>query len=236
MLEPAAVADLLQTCSPYGFNGKAVNERRSFVRARASSSSTRRVTIVDDPLLGGCAGLRSTPRARPRRRLDLVEAGSRRAVTHDRRTAAEAGRESTGHAIERRPRAVRRPACPAHRARRRSAPTATGPAADRDATLAARRASAGCWSPTSGTPGVLDPRTLVITGLTRNGVWLIEDGEVTAPVRNFRFTQSYPQALAPGAVLGVGRRQPGAGTRAERLVRHAGLHLAGWNITGGASG
>ena len=44
-----------------------------------------------------------------------------------------------------------------------------------------------------------------MTGLTRNGVWLIEDGEITQPVRNFRFTQSYPQALAPGAVLGLGR-------------------------------
>ena len=51
---------------------------------------------------------------------------------------------------------------------------------------------------------MLDPKTLAITGLTRNGVWLIEDGEVTQPLRNFRFTQSYGQALEPGAVLGVG--------------------------------
>src|SRR5262249_60448870 len=50
---------------------------------------------------------------------------------------------------------------------------------------------------------VLDPRTLVMTGLTRNGVWLIEGGEVTRPLKNFRFTQSYPLAPAPGAVLGV---------------------------------
>ena len=50
---------------------------------------------------------------------------------------------------------------------------------------------------------VLDPRPLVVTGLTRNGVWLIEHGEITRPVRNLRFTQSYPQALAPGGVLGV---------------------------------
>lgn len=42
---------------------------------------------------------------------------------------------------------------------------------------------------------VLDPRTLVVTGLTRNGVWLIENGLVTQPVRNLRFTQSYAEAL-----------------------------------------
>ena len=58
---------------------------------------------------------------------------------------------------------------------------------------------------------MLDPRTLAITGLTRNGVWLIEDGDVTRPLRNFRFTQSYAQALMPGNVKAVGRTStPGA--------------------------
>ena len=51
---------------------------------------------------------------------------------------------------------------------------------------------------------LLDPRTLAVTGLTRNGLWLIEDGELTTPLRNFRFTQSYAQALMPGNVLAVG--------------------------------
>jgi predicted Zn-dependent protease len=84
---------------------------------------------------------------------------------------------------------------------------------------------------------VLDPRTLVMTGLTRNGVWLIENGEITRPVRNLRFTQSYPQALAPGAVLSVGAHaEPGvAGWEAACYAAPA-LRLAGWNFTGGASG
>ena len=60
---------------------------------------------------------------------------------------------------------------------------------------------------------VLDPRTLALTGLTRNGVWLIEDGEVTRPLRNFRFTQAYAQALMPGNVLGVGRTRDRAARR-----------------------
>ena len=60
---------------------------------------------------------------------------------------------------------------------------------------------------------MLDPRTLAVTGLTRNGVWLIEDGEVTTPLRNFRFTQSYAQALMPGAVQGVGRVASGGARR-----------------------
>jgi hypothetical protein len=84
---------------------------------------------------------------------------------------------------------------------------------------------------------VLDQKSLVVTGLTRNGVWLVEDGEVTAAVGTMRFTQSYPQALGPGAVRGIG-------TESIRLpdrwsgVQYAApaLHLASWNLTGNASG
>ena len=36
----------------------------------------------------------------------------------------------------------------------------------------------------------VDPATLLLTGLTRDGVYLIEDGEVTAAVNNFRFNES----------------------------------------------
>ncbi|MGC7268559.1 metallopeptidase TldD-related protein, partial [Mycobacteroides abscessus subsp. abscessus] len=37
---------------------------------------------------------------------------------------------------------------------------------------------------------VVDPTVLLLTGLTRDGVYLIEDGEVTAAVNNFRFNES----------------------------------------------
>jgi hypothetical protein len=84
---------------------------------------------------------------------------------------------------------------------------------------------------------VLDPKTLVVTGLTRNGVWLIEDGKLTTPVRNLRFTQSYPQALAPGAVNGIGPVTTILPTpMALGWTRAPALHLASWNFTGGASG
>ena len=36
----------------------------------------------------------------------------------------------------------------------------------------------------------VDPTTLLLTGLTRDGVYLIEDGQVTAAVNNFRFNES----------------------------------------------
>ena len=36
----------------------------------------------------------------------------------------------------------------------------------------------------------VDPQTLLLTGLTRDGVYLVENGEVTAAVNNFRFNES----------------------------------------------
>jgi predicted Zn-dependent protease len=48
----------------------------------------------------------------------------------------------------------------------------------------------------------VDPRTLLLTGLTRDGVYLIERGEVVGAVNNFRFNES-PVALL-GRLLEVG--------------------------------
>ena len=36
----------------------------------------------------------------------------------------------------------------------------------------------------------VDPRTLVSTGLTRDGTFLIENGKISHPVKNFRFNES----------------------------------------------
>ena len=47
---------------------------------------------------------------------------------------------------------------------------------------------------------VVDPKRSVWTGLTRNGVWLVEDGADRRAGSTLRFTQSYLEALAPGAV------------------------------------
>jgi predicted Zn-dependent protease len=52
---------------------------------------------------------------------------------------------------------------------------------------------------------MVNPRTQLLTGLTRDGVWFIENGKVKHPVRNFRFNQSVMQMLAPGNVEMIGK-------------------------------
>ena len=49
----------------------------------------------------------------------------------------------------------------------------------------------------------VDPTTLLLTGLTRDGVYLIEDGEVTAAVNNFRFNESPLDLLRRASEAGV---------------------------------
>jgi predicted Zn-dependent protease len=52
----------------------------------------------------------------------------------------------------------------------------------------------------------VDPQTLLLTGLTRDGIYLVENGEVTAAVNNFRFNESPVGMLA--RITEAGASQP----------------------------
>jgi predicted Zn-dependent protease len=49
----------------------------------------------------------------------------------------------------------------------------------------------------------VDPTTLLLTGLTRDGVYLVEDGAVTAAVNNFRFNESPLNLLRRASQAGI---------------------------------
>jgi predicted Zn-dependent protease len=242
VLEPAAVGDLLENLSFYGFNGKALVERRSFVHFGEQQFDPS-VTLVDAGPDADSPGQPYDAEGTPKRRLMLVDGGVTLAVAHDRRTAARAGTQSTGHAL---PGGGSWGPIPTNLHLVPGKPTTgsddavtevDGPVADSSVADLLSRVEHGILVTDFWYTRVLDPMTLVITGLTRNGVWLIEHGQVTTPVRNFRFTQSYPQALSPGAVRGVGAHAtPLPGILATATACAPALHLASWNFTGGASG
>ena len=48
----------------------------------------------------------------------------------------------------------------------------------------------------------VDPATLLLTGLTRDGVYLVEDGEVVGEVNNFRFNESPVDLLSRASEAG----------------------------------
>ncbi|MFC4017230.1 TldD/PmbA family protein [Micromonospora sp. GCM10011542] len=243
VFEPAAVADLLQNLSWYGFNGKRYAERQSFAEPGAAQFD-RAVTLVDDPL--GASGLPFDADGTSRRAVTLVDAGTTRAVVHDRRTAAEAGTASTGHAIAggatwgpmaRNLRLDGAAAGPASAVGRSTGGDTAGAVADPDTAALVAGMRRGLLVSDLWYTRVLDPKSLVVTGLTRNGVWLVEDGTVVGAVRDLRFTESYPRALGPGAVLGLGARPVRQPDRMDGIWWAAPpLRLASWHFTGGASG
>ncbi|HST67676.1 MAG TPA: TldD/PmbA family protein [Mycobacteriales bacterium] len=225
VLEPSCVADLLHFLLDYGFNGKMVAEGRSFLRPGERQFDPA-LRLWDGSGDEWSTVLPYDAEGTPRRRLDLIVDGVGAAVVHDRRTAAAAGGESTGHAVEGGERFGPEPAQP------RVGAGPGGSTAELAAGLRRGLLVSDFWY-----TRILDPRTAVVTGLTRNGVWLVEDGQLVSPVSTLRFTQSYPDAVVPGAVLGVGSELAAVPVRGpEHLVVAPSLHLAGWHITGGAAG
>ena len=76
----------------------------------------------------------------------------------------------------------------------------------------------------------------MVTGLTRNGTFLIEDGEVRRGVPNLRFTQSFVEALAPGNVLGVGADARFADSEfGPGMIHCPSVRLGAFRFTGGAA-
>jgi predicted Zn-dependent protease len=237
VLEPTAVSDVLWILGGYGFNGKAFTEGTSFVQLGKPQFDAV-VTLVDDPLSGPAAGAVFDAEGTPRDRLTLVRDGETRAVVHDRRSAREAGVASTGHADAGSAVHGAEPINLRLEPSAGPAPTEVqGPAADSSVLALVAGVRRGLLVTDHWYTRCLDPRRLVMTGLTRNGVWLIENGEITRPVKNLRFTQSYPEAMAPGRVLGIGSHAPAFASKyGVQSAMAPALRLAGWNFTGGASG
>lgn len=224
VLRAEAVADLLTNFSYYGFNAKAYQEGRCFARPGEAQFDPA-ISIADDPVSPGHIGRPFDLEGSPRTSLTLVDEGVTVGLVHDRRTAALAGVASTGHA-----------AAGMHSWGPMPINLGFAPGADQLNTMISR-VRRGLLVADFWYTRALDPRQVTLTGLTRNGVWLIENGEITRPVRNFRFTQSYPRALGPGQVLGISENATAQPSRMPfGSWRSPALHLAEWNFTGTASG
>lgn len=223
ILEPQCLANMLHFLFVYGFNGLAVEEDRSFVRLGEPQFDPA-ITLRDDVTEMGTVGVAFDAEGTPKLPVAVVRAGVTSGILHTLRTARKAGTKSTGHATAD---AWESGAVPAN--------MVIDPG-DRSVEELIKGVGRGLLVTDFWYTRILDPRTQVVTGLTRNGVWLIEDGRIVHPVSNLRFTQSFTEALAPGAVRGVGSERPltYGGVDGSALV--PALHLASWNFTGGARG
>jgi predicted Zn-dependent protease len=220
VLEPAAVATLVGFLGWLGFGGREYIEGRSCLSGRAGERVVDpRISIYDDGASPETIGLPFDFEGTPKRRVDLIESGVFRGPVYDRRTAKQAGTASTGHALP--------------------PPNPEGPfplnlfLAPGDASLEEMiaRTERGLLVTRFHYTNVVHPTRSVITGMTRDGTFLIERGEVVRPVRNLRFTQSILEALE--GTLAVGRETELASEEfflsASRVPA---LHLQGFAFTG----
>ena len=66
--------------------------------------------------------------------------------------------------------------------------------------------------------------------MTRDGVWMIEDGELSYPVKDLRFTQSYIEALAN--VISVGSTRKLRISEMGSSICVPSLKISGFHFTG----
>jgi predicted Zn-dependent protease len=226
VLAPEAMATIAEFLSAYGFNGKAYNEGQSFVNL-GESRFDESIQLFDDIFESRAMGMPFDAEGTPRARLDLIVDGSTPSLVHDRRSGLVAESQTTGHAALAGESWSGEPAT-------RNLFIGDGELSE-DSLIA--QVERGIYVATFNYCRVLDPKTVVVTGLTRNGTFMIENGVITGAVTNLRFTQSFIDALGQGNVGGVGRNGRFANAESEPGVVHApSAHLRSWNFTGGAAG
>ncbi len=186
VLEPTAVAAIVQFLGDLGFGAKVVAEERSFATGRFGEAVLDpKVSIVDDAHDPGQVALPFDFEGTPTERVDLVRDGVLNGVVHDRRSAHEAGTRSTGHALP-----PPNPLGPVPA----SAAVEPGSGGSIDDLVAGLER--GLLVTRLHYVNVVHPRETILTGMTRDGTFLVEDGQIVRPVHNLRFTQSAHEALA----------------------------------------
>lgn len=215
ILEPQAVADLLGGIA-FGFDARNAEEGRSVYSAPGGKTRLsekifdERISIYSDPWNAELPGSPSAQAGIPAQRIYLVKNGVLENLIYSRFWAKQATKEPTPGPVNTIMEANTTLSTPEEMIR-----------STKRGILISR-----FWYIRS-----TDPRTASLTGLTRDGVWFIENGKIQYPVKNFRFNQSITQMLAPGNVemIGVSERVGGSeGGNASLLPT---LKLKAFNFT-----
>ena len=194
VLEPAAVAEWMQMLSYMAFSGKTFEEGRSPLAGRLDQQVTgERVTIFDNALDRRTLRQPFDFEGMPKQRLTLIDRGVAKAVGTSHNRARRLGkRRSTGSAL---PGTSGIDCLPVHLTMKGGADTAAGLVAGLERGLLITRFHY---------TNILDPLKTVLTGMTRDGTFLVEKGKIVGPVRNLRYTENVLEAL--GRIDGLTRR------------------------------
>jgi predicted Zn-dependent protease len=232
VLEPYAIAELLQYFAWDSLNGLGLIEERSYLTGRIGERVfDEKVKLRDDAL-----DSRGLPKSFDfegvaKERVALVEDGVARGVVWDRRTARRAGGDvrSTGHAP---PLALQ-----AYGPLPLALSLAGGDAGSVDDLVAA--VDDGIYVTRLHYLGIVHPREGVLTGMTRDGTFRIRHGKLAEPLVNLRFTVALPDVLADVPALtrdvALVNQSDFYGERYPFGVLAPAIATARFNITGNGS-
>jgi PmbA protein len=183
ILEPAAVLDLVGFLF-YDFAATAVADQRSCLLKRMNKPLFgKNISITDDAYHPEQLGAPFDGEGIPRQRVNLVEDGVPRNLVYSRASAKKSGKKPTGHGF--------------------ALPNEYGEApmnlvfSGGDSTVEKMIASTdrGLLVTRVWYIREVDPYEKIMTGMTRDGLYLVEKGKITSAVRNFRFNQSLIELL-----------------------------------------
>jgi len=191
ILEPQAVADLLSGFA-FGFDARSADEGRSPFSAPGGKTKVgqkifdERINIYSDPWNPELPGSQAAQGGIPAKKIYLVRNGVLENLVYSRFWAKEKGKEPTPGPVN-------------------NIMESSGPGASIEEMIKAtdRGILLGRFWYIRG----VDQRTALQTGLTRDGIWYIENGKIKHPLTNFRFNQSLIELLAPGNVEMIGRSE-----------------------------
>jgi PmbA protein len=197
ILEPPAVLDLVGFLF-YDFAGTAVLDKRSCFTGRVGKKLLgENITLWDDVYHPLQTGAPFDGEGVPRQKVTLVEKGVLKNLVYSRATAKKMKAKPTGHGF--------------------SLPNEYGEApmnlvfagGDKSVDEMVRTTQRGILVTRLWYIREVDPYEKIVTGMTRDGTFLIEDGCVAGGVRNFRFNQSIIEMLANVEMLGMPVRSAG---------------------------
>jgi predicted Zn-dependent protease len=197
ILEPSAVLDL---CGElwYDFTGTSYQDKLScFLNKLGEKVLGKNITIYDDVYHPLQDGEPFDGEGMPRKKVCLVENGVIKNLVYGRRSAKQFGVEATGHGVQE----------PSSMGEYPENIVVAGGNSSLDEMI--RTTDRGILLTRVWYVREVDPTAKIVTGMTRDGTFLIEQGKIRTGVKNFRFNESIIDMLGRVEALGPAVRAAG---------------------------
>jgi predicted Zn-dependent protease len=226
ILEPPAIAEVLDWMNMIAFTGQSFEDHSSFFAEHLGQKLLgENLTIADDAVDDDFLPFPFDMEGLPKRRVALIERGVIRTPTLDKIYADRLTMTPTANAWDL--------GSPEHGSGFHL--SVEGGQATREELI--RSTKLGIWvTRFNYVNGLLEPKTALMTGTTRDGTFLIRDGEVVARLPNLRWTQSMVEAFSNIESLTHERRRVASWFNMFGGAIAPTIKIRGWNITGKQGG